>query len=79
MQIVLVRDLLFASRISGAAKALDIELLNQHLQELLAGQTIAKPIYNFKEGRRVGTKPIRSYMALAAGMCEGIVEMSTSV
>jgi uridine kinase len=40
-------------------EALDIQLLNQHLTGLLAGETIEKPIYSFKEGRRVSTKPIK--------------------
>jgi len=40
-------------------EALDIQLLNQHLRELLQGQTIEKPIFSFKEGRRVGTKPVK--------------------
>jgi uridine kinase len=40
-------------------EALDIQLLNQHLTGLLAGETIEKPIYSFKEGRRVATKPIK--------------------
>jgi uridine kinase len=40
-------------------EALDIQLLNRHLAALLAGETIDKPIYSFKEGRRVATKPIR--------------------
>jgi uridine kinase len=39
-------------------EALDIQLLNQHLQQLLEGQTIEKPIYSFKEGRRAGAKPV---------------------
>lgn len=39
-------------------EALDIQLLNQHLRQLLEGQTIEKPVYSFKEGRRVGTKPV---------------------
>jgi uridine kinase len=34
-------------------------LLNQHLKALLNGQTIEKPIYSFKEGRRAGTKPVK--------------------
>jgi uridine kinase len=34
-------------------------LLNEHLRELLDGKTIEKPIYSFKEGRRVGTKPVK--------------------
>ena len=40
-------------------EALDIQLLNQHLRALLEGQTVEKPIYSFKEGRRVGTKQVR--------------------
>ena len=40
-------------------EALDIQLLNEHLRALLDGKTIEKPIYSFKEGRRVGTKPVK--------------------
>jgi uridine kinase len=40
-------------------EALDIQLLNQHLRGLLAGETIEKPIYSFKEGRHTGTKPVK--------------------
>jgi uridine kinase len=40
-------------------EALDIQLLNQHLQALLAGHAIEKPVYSFKEGRRTGTKLIK--------------------
>ena len=40
-------------------EAMDIQLLNSHLVGLLAGETIEKPIYSFKEGRRVATKPIK--------------------
>lgn len=40
-------------------EALDIQLLNEHLRGLLDGRTIEKPIYSFKEGRRIGTKPIK--------------------
>ena len=40
-------------------EALDIQLLNQHLRELLAGQIIEKPVYSFKEGRRTGIKRIK--------------------
>lgn len=40
-------------------EALDIQLLNQHLQALLAGQAIEKPVYSFKEGRRTGTKVVK--------------------
>lgn len=40
-------------------EALDIQLLNEHLKALLEGKTVDKPIYSFKEGRRIGTKPIK--------------------
>jgi uridine kinase len=40
-------------------EALDIQLLNKHLKDLLAGKTIDKPVYSFKEGRRVGSKPVK--------------------
>ena len=40
-------------------EAMDIQLLNSHLRALLAGETIEKPVYSFKEGRRVATKSIR--------------------
>jgi len=40
-------------------EALDIQLLNRHLKELLDGKTIEKPIYSFKEGRRMGSKPVK--------------------
>jgi uridine kinase len=40
-------------------EALDIQLLNHHLRQLLAGQTIEKPVYSFKEGRRTGSKLVR--------------------
>jgi len=40
-------------------EALDIQLLNRHLAGLLAGETIEKPIYSFKEGRRTATKSIK--------------------
>ncbi len=33
-------------------EAIDIELLRQHLQQLKAGQSVQKPIYNFKTGER---------------------------
>jgi len=41
-----------------APEALDIQLLNEHLRALLEGKTVEKPVYSFKEGRRVGTKPV---------------------
>jgi len=40
-------------------EALDIQLLNEHLRALLEHETIEKPIYSFKEGRRVATKPVK--------------------
>lgn len=40
-------------------EALDIQLLNRHLKDLLDGKMIETPIYSFKEGRRVGSKPVR--------------------
>ncbi|MEI8041398.1 MAG: ATP cone domain-containing protein [Verrucomicrobiota bacterium] len=40
-------------------EALDIQLLNSHLCGLLEGETIEKPVYSFKEGRRIATKRIR--------------------
>src|SRR5262249_20913360 len=40
-------------------EALDIQLLNHHLMALLEGQTIEKPIYSFKEGRRTAGKPVK--------------------
>jgi len=40
-------------------EALDIQLLNRHLQALLDGETIEKPIYSFKEGRRTSIKSIK--------------------
>jgi uridine kinase len=42
-----------------APEALDIQLLNGHLRTLLDGKPIEKPIYSFKEGRRVGTKQVK--------------------
>ncbi len=42
-----------------APEALDIQLLNEHLRALLAGQTVEKPLYSFKEGRRNGTKTVK--------------------
>ncbi len=40
-------------------EALDIQLLNDHLKALLDGQTVEKPVYSFKEGRRVATKTVK--------------------
>lgn len=38
-------------------EAIDMPLLNQHLEKLVNGATIQKPIYNFEAGRRDGTEP----------------------
>jgi len=40
-------------------EAMDIQLLNSHLRGLLSGETIERPVYSFKEGRRTGTKPVK--------------------
>ena len=40
-------------------EALDFQLLNQHLRDLLEGRPIEKPVYNFKEGRRTVSQPLR--------------------
>ncbi len=40
-------------------EALDIQRINAHLRALLDGQTVEKPVYSFKEGKHVGTKPVR--------------------
>jgi uridine kinase len=40
-------------------EALDIQLINHHLRLLLEGKEVEKPVYSFKEGRRVGTKQVR--------------------
>ena len=40
-------------------EALDIQLLNRHLKDLLDGKTIEKPVYSFKEGRRISSKPVK--------------------
>ena len=42
-----------------APEAIDIQLLNRHLQELLEGRMIQKPVYNFKEGRPTHTKTVK--------------------
>lgn len=40
--------------------ALDLKLLNQHLGQLLAGETVATPIYSFPRGRRIAkTRPVQ--------------------
>jgi uridine kinase len=40
-------------------EALDIQMLNEHLRALLDGKPVEKPVYSFKEGRRVGTKTVK--------------------
>jgi uridine kinase len=40
-------------------EALDFQLLNQHLRDLLEGRTIDKPVFSFKAGCRTVTKPVR--------------------
>jgi uridine kinase len=40
-------------------EALDIQLLNLHLRQLLDGRPIEKPVFSFKEGRRTGSRPVR--------------------
>ncbi len=40
-------------------EAMDIQLLNRHLRDLLDGKTIEKPVYSFKEVRRLASKPIK--------------------
>jgi len=40
-------------------EAMDIQLLNLHLRQLLDGQVVEKPIYSFKEGRRLANKPVK--------------------
>jgi len=40
-------------------EAIDIQLVNDHLRALLAGDPIDKPVYSFKEGRRAGTTSVR--------------------
>ncbi len=40
-------------------EAMDIQLLNRHLRELLEGRTIEKPVYSFKEGRPTATKAVK--------------------
>jgi uridine kinase len=40
-------------------EAMDIQLLNRHLRALLAGDSVDKPVYSFKEGRRLESKSVR--------------------
>lgn len=39
-------------------EALDIQLMNDQLRALLAGDPIDRPVYSFKEGRRIGTRRV---------------------
>ncbi|MFB6355018.1 MAG: uridine kinase, partial [bacterium] len=38
-------------------EAIDMSLLNDHLEKLMQGKTIEKPCYNFQKGCRDGTEP----------------------
>lgn len=40
-------------------EALDIQLLNSHLRTLLEGGTIEQPVFNFRDGHRSGTRPVK--------------------
>jgi uridine kinase len=40
-------------------EAMDIQLLNEHLRDLLDGATIEKPVFDFKEGRRRSGTPVK--------------------
>jgi uridine kinase len=40
-------------------EAMDIQLLNEHLRALLEGGTVEKPVFSFKEGRRLSSKPVK--------------------
>jgi uridine kinase len=40
-------------------EALDIQLINEQVRMLLEGQAVEKPVYSFKEGRRVGHQTVR--------------------
>ena len=40
-------------------EALDIQQINRDLQDLLQGATVQKPVFNFKEGRRLVGKPVK--------------------
>lgn len=66
-------------------QALDLALINEHLQRLIAGEEVAIPYYNFKSGRREGSRAtlkigpddvilIDSLHGLYAGMTESIPE-----
>jgi uridine kinase len=67
-------------------EAMDIQLLNEHLRVLLEGGTIEKPVFDFKQGRRVASKRVRlqsheillldCLQGLYPPMTEGIPESS---
>lgn len=40
-------------------ESIDIPLLNRHLEALLDGKTVEMPYYNFKKGRRDGSRPFQ--------------------
>ena len=40
-------------------EAMDIQLLNEHLRVLLEGRPVEKPVFDFKRGRRIASKPVR--------------------
>lgn len=42
-----------------APEAMDIQLLNEHLRLLLEGKPVEKPVFDFKQGRRTGSRTIR--------------------
>ena len=40
-------------------EALDIQQLNHHLRRLLDGEVVEKPVFSFKEGRSLTSKPLK--------------------
>jgi len=40
-------------------EALDFQLLNQQLRDLLEGRPVEKPVFSFKEGRRLAAKTVK--------------------
>lgn len=64
-------------------QALDLKLINQHLEDLMAGKTIQQPIYNFKTGlRETETVPLKleSNQILLLDSLHGLYhEMTSSV
>ncbi len=47
-------------------RAVDLSLVEQHVIQLLRGETVDMPIYSFKEGRRVGTRPFGPFQQYIA-------------